>query len=129
MLLVRDGAVREIVENGLMLAAFSFAGYSNGVHALEPGDRIVLYTDEVLEAANAQRDEFGSERLHAAIRDSASGSSPQQMANRIIGMVQAWSSSQDDDLTVLVCDYVGDCNRDGVGAQGRLSGVRPWLGF
>jgi sigma-B regulation protein RsbU (phosphoserine phosphatase) len=106
MLLLRDGAVLEIVENGLMLAAFSSASYTNGAHSLRLGDRIVLYTDGILEAANAQRDEFGRDRLHAAIRESVR-TSPQQMADRIIGLVQAWSMAQDDDLTVLVCDYVG----------------------
>ena len=106
MLLLRDGAVLEIVENGLMLAAFSSASYTNGAHALHLGDRIVLYTDGILEAANAQRDEFGRDRLHAAIRENVR-TSPQQMADRIIGLVKAWSTSQDDDLTVLVCDYVG----------------------
>jgi sigma-B regulation protein RsbU (phosphoserine phosphatase) len=105
MLLVRDGVVLEIEENGLMLAAFSSASYSNGVHTLHPGDRIVLYTDGILEAANSQRDEFGRERLHAALRESAPASA-QQMADKIVGLVQAWSKAQDDDLTVLVCDYV-----------------------
>ena len=27
-------------------------------------------------------------------------------ADRIIQSVQAWVSSQDDDLTILICDYV-----------------------
>src|SRR3984885_14695632 len=105
MLLLRDGAVLEIVENGLMLAAFSSAIYTNGAHALHLGDRIVLYTDGILEATNEQRGEFGRARRPAWIRENVR-SSPQQMADRIIGVVKAWSTSQDDDLTVLVCDYV-----------------------
>src|SRR5262249_11919175 len=35
MLLLRNGAVTEIAENGLMLAAFEFAVYSNAVRRLE----------------------------------------------------------------------------------------------
>ena len=66
----------------------------------------VLYADGILEAVNAQREEFGRDRRHAATRESV-GTSPQRMADRIIGLVRACSRAQDDDLTVLVCDSVG----------------------
>src|SRR5262249_36502993 len=59
MLLLRNGGVTPIEQNGLMLAAFSFASYSTGVHRLQVGDRIVMYTDGVLEASNAAGDFFG----------------------------------------------------------------------
>ena len=32
---------------------------------------------------------------------------PSETADHLIGAVQAWAKSQDDDLTVLVCDFVG----------------------
>jgi phosphoserine phosphatase RsbU/P len=35
LLLVRNGRVIEIEENGLMLAAFAFASYSTAVHKLD----------------------------------------------------------------------------------------------
>jgi phosphoserine phosphatase RsbU/P len=63
LLLVRNGCVRQIEENGLMLAAFSFASYSTAVHKLEAGDRIVMYTDGILEASNAGENFFGHESL------------------------------------------------------------------
>jgi phosphoserine phosphatase RsbU/P len=37
MLLLRKGKIAEIAENGLMLAAFDFAQYSNASHQLEAG--------------------------------------------------------------------------------------------
>jgi serine phosphatase RsbU (regulator of sigma subunit) len=49
-LLVRNGRVTQIEENGLMLAVFDFASYSTAVHRLEPDDRIVMYTEGVVEA-------------------------------------------------------------------------------
>ena len=33
---------------------------------------------------------------------------PQQAADKIIAEVERWAKTQDDDLTVLVCDYLGD---------------------
>jgi sigma-B regulation protein RsbU (phosphoserine phosphatase) len=59
MLLLRQGSVREIEENGLMLAAFDFAKYSNAARGLEPGNRLLLYTDGILEATDASGKFFG----------------------------------------------------------------------
>jgi sigma-B regulation protein RsbU (phosphoserine phosphatase) len=105
MLLLRNGAVTEILENGLLLAAFPFATFTTVEHSLLPGDRLVLYTDGVLEAANANHEEFGQTRLQQLLLDN-SNLPAQQLADRIIHAVQQWSRTQDDDLTLLICDYV-----------------------
>jgi serine phosphatase RsbU (regulator of sigma subunit) len=36
--------------------------------ALEPGDILLLYTDGITEAANARGEEFGLDRLQAAVK-------------------------------------------------------------
>jgi len=104
MLLLRRGRVLEIIENGLILAAFDFATFANAVHPLEPGDRFLLYTDGLVEAANAKGDFFGQDALSAVLRQTAE-LAPSAASDRIIAAVQQWSASQDDDLTVLICDY------------------------
>jgi phosphoserine phosphatase RsbU/P len=106
MLLLRKGKITHIEENGLMLAAFDFAQYSNAVHGLEVGDRLLLYTDGIVEAANARGDFFGHDALGTLLRNTT-GDSAAAAADKIIASIQQWSASQDDDLTVLVCDYVG----------------------
>ncbi len=106
MLLLRQGNVREIEENGLMLAAFDFAKYSNVTHRLEQGDRLLLYTDGIVEAADAAGKFFGQDSLCDLLRQT-SGLSPSEAADKIIASVGQWAVSQDDDLTVLVCDYLG----------------------
>src|SRR3984893_9220657 len=106
MLLLRGGNVVELAENGLMLAAFSFATYSTVEYPLEAGDRLVLYTDGLLEAANATGEEFGPHRLSALLQDGARLSA-EAAADHIISSLQTWSKSQNDDLTVLICDYAG----------------------
>jgi sigma-B regulation protein RsbU (phosphoserine phosphatase) len=107
LLLLRQGVVTEIVENGLLLGVFPSAALSTAVHTLAPGDRLVLYTDGIIEAADAKREEFGQSRLQALLQKGAP-LSPQEAADLIIVSVQEWSKSQDDDLTVLVCDYTGN---------------------
>ena len=106
MLLLREGKVSEVAENGLMLAAFDFATYSTAVRSLQTGDRLVLYTDGIVEAANARDEEFGQARLGALLRQTA-GLPLAETADRILSGVQQWSASQDDDLTLLVCEYRG----------------------
>jgi sigma-B regulation protein RsbU (phosphoserine phosphatase) len=107
MLLLRDGKVMQVSENGLMLAAFDFAAYSTAVQRLEAGDRLLLYTDGIVEAASASGEFFGQEALGTLLQQTA-GIAPTDAADRIISAVQQWAVSQDDDLTVLVCDYLGN---------------------
>jgi sigma-B regulation protein RsbU (phosphoserine phosphatase) len=106
MLLLRAGNVVELTENGLMLAAFSFATYSTVEHPLQPGDRLVLYTDGLLEATNATGEEFGPQRLSALLKDGAHFN-PEAAADHIISSMKSWSKSQNDDLTFVICDYTG----------------------
>lgn len=104
LLLLRNGDVRPIEENGLILAVFSSAAYSTGVYKLEPGDRIVMYTDGVVDACNAAGDFFGQNTLSSLLSESR-GLSPAGAADFIIASVRQWSGKQDDDRTVLICDY------------------------
>jgi sigma-B regulation protein RsbU (phosphoserine phosphatase) len=105
MLLLRHGSVREIAENGLMLAVFEYATYTNAVYPLESGDRLLLYTDGVIEAANAQGDSFGHDALSLLLQKTAE-LAPAAALDKIASSVQRWSASQDDDLTLLICDYL-----------------------
>ncbi len=106
MLLLRQGSVQAVQENGLMLAAFDFAKYSNAAHRLEQGDRLLLYTDGIVEATDAAGNFFGQESLSDLLR-ATSKLPASEAADRIIASVEEWAVSQDDDLTVLVCDYLG----------------------
>ncbi len=112
MLLVRDGGVTQIEENGLMLAAFAFASYSTTVHKIEPGDRIVMYTDGIVEASNAAGDFFGQDALCELLTETRA-LSPELAADSIVSSVRRWSGKQDDDLTVLICDYTPRIDESG----------------
>jgi phosphoserine phosphatase RsbU/P len=104
MLLLRQGKVSAIEENGLLMGVFSSAPYSSTKRALAPGDRLLLYTDGVIEAANGGEEEFGQERLGKLLASSA-GMTVEDLADLILSTVQDWAPAQMDDLTVVVCDY------------------------
>jgi len=104
MLLLRNGQITKIEENGLILAAFDFAAYANAVHKLDSGDRLLLYTDGIIEAANASGEFLGHDALCDLLKNTADLSSS-SAADSIMSYIRRWSPRQDDDLTVLVCDY------------------------
>ncbi|WP_437730452.1 SpoIIE family protein phosphatase [Sorangium sp. So ce1335] len=71
---------------------------------LEDGDVLVLYSDGVTEARNAHREQFGLERLCAAI-EAAQAAPVEAIRDRILREVEGWCPSPDDDITVVVARY------------------------
>jgi sigma-B regulation protein RsbU (phosphoserine phosphatase) len=70
---------------------------------LSPGDLLVLYTDGVTEAFNADREMFGVQRLVEVVRAQRMASAP-ELVEAIEAAVAAFTSGapQSDDLTLLV---------------------------
>src|SRR5437899_1294475 len=65
-----DGATGDyqlLEEGGTVVGLFPSAEYKRGSVALKPGDVLVTCTDGILEACNAEEDEFGKERLAACV--------------------------------------------------------------
>ncbi|MFZ0301471.1 MAG: PP2C family protein-serine/threonine phosphatase [Terracidiphilus sp.] len=106
MLLLRKGGVSEIVENGLPLAAAALDSYQEIRLALKTGDRFLLYTDGLVEARNGAGEMFGEERLNQSLAATAAISA-EAAVEQIMAAVERWTAEQDDDRTVLVCDYLG----------------------
>jgi len=106
MLILRDGVVTEVAENGLLLAAAESADYSEKTVALKAGDRLLLYTDGLVEARNAEGALFGEDAVTAVMRETGKLTAD-EAADRLITAAQQWAKLQDDDLTVLICDYLG----------------------
>lgn len=93
-----ERSVREIVENGLILGVMPFANYESAMLSLGAGDRFLLYTDGVLEAAR-NGEEFGPERLKQIV---ASCSSANQLCGAVSREISAWTGGvAGDDVTVV----------------------------
>jgi phosphoserine phosphatase RsbU/P len=105
MLLLRNGSVTEVAENGLPLAAAAIDSYQEKHVAISTGDRLLLYTDGMVEARNASGEMFGEGRLGNALVSTTNLSAEKAVAE-IMAAVERWSAEQDDDRTVLICDYV-----------------------
>ena len=105
----RDSESREVETNGLMLGLFPEATYSSVEIPLDAGDRVLLFTDGILEAMNFAREEFGKSRLKKFL--AAYSSSASHLADALLLELRRWSGAEakrthDDDITLLVLDFL-----------------------
>ncbi|WP_051838228.1 PP2C family protein-serine/threonine phosphatase [Streptomyces sp. NRRL F-2580] len=78
-------------------------------HQLEPGDRIVLYTDGITEARRTPGEEFGLDRfIDFLIRHHADGLPVPETLRRLIhAVLEHHDGTLQDDATVLFCEWLG----------------------
>jgi sigma-B regulation protein RsbU (phosphoserine phosphatase) len=70
---------------------------------VRPGDRILLFTDGLVESSNGQGDMFGSERVQQILRDTADLPGTEVVA-LLEKEVLAFCPAMTDDLTILILD-------------------------
>lgn len=97
---------------------------------LEPGDRVLLYTDGVVDARSPTGEFFGLERFtDFVIRQEAAGQSAPETLRRL---VQAILEHQDgllqDDATVLLLEWSEDEQRQLAVSRGLAAGGPPRVG-
>jgi steroid delta-isomerase-like uncharacterized protein len=97
---------RWLDKGGMVLGLFEFAAFEEETLALQPGDRLVVYSDGVTEAVNTKGQEFGEERLAACV-EAIEPLAADAQVTRILETVQAFAAGtrQADDLTALVLRY------------------------
>jgi sigma-B regulation protein RsbU (phosphoserine phosphatase) len=106
-ILVRaNGTVERLDAGGPVLGVINGAAYEQASAAIHPADRLVLFTDGITEARNDADDEFGEDRLLAAVVEHRACNAPSLQA-RIAERVAAFTGGpmQDDaTLNLLAAD-------------------------
>lgn len=103
-LVARAGGGLEELENcGPALGVFADALHVEREVRLAPGDRLLLYTDGLVEAADAAGEQFGGERLRALLTEGR-GLTAAALVDRLVAGVRGFAASPQlaDDLTLLV---------------------------
>lgn len=110
--LVGGGAAVEAIDaNGLLMGFDPAAVYAQAERSVTPGDRLVLYTDGVLEAASPSGDFYDRARLEERLRrDGVPGAAA--FGDAVLGELAAWrgggGDAFDDDVTLVVVDIRPD---------------------
>jgi sigma-B regulation protein RsbU (phosphoserine phosphatase) len=95
---------------GVVLGVFPDWEYREEHVDLEPGDRLVLFTDGITEIANADGDEFGEERLMELLR-AHRALDAEAMQKRVMGAIAEFSGGNFQDDATLIVAAVEDEHR------------------
>jgi serine phosphatase RsbU (regulator of sigma subunit) len=109
-LLVRDGSfVGELMCKPSLPMGLGGSVVQIAVEALQPGDRVLLYTDGVVETRSPEGDFFGAARLaDLFVRSSLEGVPPGETVRRLSASIVAYNGvGLSDDATLLLLSYHG----------------------
>ena len=98
----RDGAPHSMETGGPPIGLLPRPPFEERLARLDPGDRVILCTDGVIEAENAAEEEFGSDRLARTLNATRKLPLDESLAT-IVNHVTKWSRTPDpqDDMTIL----------------------------
>lgn len=98
-----DGQLTTLDKGGLLLGLMPGLLYESGTILLQPGERIVMFTDGVTEAMNESGELYDESRLEVLLQ-SVRGESARNVTDRISDAVKAFAGTaqQSDDITIVV---------------------------
>jgi serine phosphatase RsbU (regulator of sigma subunit) len=102
-ILVREGHPPELLDaTGNAIGMFDDAEFSDSVIELHSGDRLYLYSDGLTEEMNADKEQFGEERLLSAVADGQT-LGLQAAVEFLVEKVVAWRGEEHlkDDVSIL----------------------------
>lgn len=104
-LLIRNRNIEEIRVGGIPLGLFIDSEYEISSVDLLPGDVVVFASDGILESINAEKEEFGTERLVSLLQSLPQEGSAESVSAAILyatDQFTGFSASPHDDRTLLV---------------------------
>jgi len=106
------GGIVELRARGMPLGLMPGTAYEEKQTTLKPGDSLLLHSDGVTEAHDADRDMFGVPRLKQAV---AAGAGGQALIDRVLDAVAEFTGAdveQEDDITMVTLQRTaGDADR------------------
>jgi len=102
----REGRLERIESNGLLFGVIPDPEYPVRELAIRSGERILLYTDGLIEPQNASGESFGDRKLEEVMRKNQ-WQPPAELLEQMISEIRAWqpiSLPQQDDITMVAID-------------------------
>lgn len=109
----RAGKLERIESNGIVFGVLPEPDYPVCEMSIDTGERFLLYTDGVIEAENTNGDSFGDSKLEQIVRINQSRP-PSELSDQLLSEIRRWqptSTTQQDDITLIVVDVVGSLGR------------------
>jgi serine phosphatase RsbU (regulator of sigma subunit) len=101
-----DGRVVPVGETGPLIVSLAPGDYPLAQVPIAAGDRVLLYTDGVVEAMRADAAMFGEERLSVLVAGATGG--PEALLSAVVDQVSAFTGRRggdfEDDLTLLAVE-------------------------
>jgi sigma-B regulation protein RsbU (phosphoserine phosphatase) len=118
----RTQSLEKVGESGLLLGVRPDEAYDESEFHFEAGDRLLLYTDGLIEAENASGESFGEAALPAFINKNRHCGA-EQFADLLLQDALDWTrdgpeKGQEDDITLVVIDLKGREDRFRWGPRG-----------
>ncbi len=106
ILVRRDGSLEWLKPNSQPIGLFMEAQFTEEISFLEPGDKLLVYSDGVSEARNTVREVLGEQRLGNIVEDYASAPTS-EFFDGVLGKVLEFvgDASLEDDFTLLALGY------------------------
>ena len=125
VLLRADGRTCLLDVGGPLLGAIENAEYESAQVLLEPGDTLVAYSDGVLECRNSSEEEFGVDRLMAALQQAERRSAHDTLMT-LLAAVQDFANGRplSDDLSLTVIQRNAKANGRAPSMKSRSSDWR-----
>jgi sigma-B regulation protein RsbU (phosphoserine phosphatase) len=107
--ILRAGQAIALPPTGMVVGLIANAQYEQATIPLQPGDVLLTFTDGISEAMNHGEEEWGEERMLAAIQqlltDPNCNHSAQQLLDCVLNGADKFTAGapQHDDMTILVC--------------------------
>jgi sigma-B regulation protein RsbU (phosphoserine phosphatase) len=97
-----NGTHHRLQEGGGVLGIFQSQTYSTGAFELLPGDRLLLFTDGVTEACNADSEEFGETRLIRLLQENCAASVEELQKKILDAAGEFCGGNWQDDATLIL---------------------------
>lgn len=105
-MLCRDGRIEWLNEGGTIIGMKGIVPFDEQRVHLESGDRIILYTDGVLEHRGSRGDLFGQERFEERLRE-LRDRPMDELVGKVLESVKEFGNNEpfEDDVSLLGIDY------------------------